>query len=75
MHDCYAVAVKMTRTTDIVSWTLLTSLDNVVALIIRCENYFVTLIFVAIEGYENILTTKISQYLVHCKSSLKVAGS
>ena len=50
-------------------------LDTVVALIIRSKKYFVSLIFVAIEAYNNVLTTKISliygsaKYIVEQKTT------
>ena len=64
-HDRYAVAVKMTGTTDIIGH-LPTLLDTSVALMIYCRKYFVSLVFVAVEAYKNILTMKISQFMVCC---------
>ena len=45
-HDCYAVAVKVTGTTDIVRH-LPTLLDTFIVLIIRCGKYFFSLLFIA----------------------------
>ena len=41
-----------------------TSFGTVVVLFIGSEKYFISLIFIAIEAYENISTTKISQFRV-----------
>ena len=54
-HDRYAVAVKMTEATEIVGH-LPTSLNMFVCSVVRHGKYFVCLIFVVVDAYENIFS-------------------
>ena len=47
---------------------------KIFVLIIHCRKIFGSLIFVAVQAYENILTTKFSRFMVHAQHLLWLGG-